>query len=151
MRSCQPALKLLLPHLAALTLLVLVVAEAMCFVHCNFGGGHGDADTKAEHASCHGTAATQSNHSEDGPSPKPTPKGSCATLQNLLTSNGALTVFAPEFPALYLLSPLVVAFDATASEPTASIFRDAGPREWALTPEVYLGPAIHSLAPPLLR
>ena len=147
MRSCQTILKPLLRSLGALTLAVFVVAEVMCFIHCHFGGGHGDG----EKPSCHSTATAESNHHEDdSPSPKPTPMGSCATLQNLLASNGALTLAVPEFAPLYSLTSFALALDATAIEPTALISRQPRPREWALTPEVYLGPAIHSLAPPVL-
>ena len=148
MRSCQTTLKPLLRSLGALTLAVFVVAQWMCFVHCHSGDGHGDAN--AEKPSCHSTAATQSHHDKDGSSPKPSPMGSCATLQNLLASNGALTLAVPEFAPLYSLTSFALALDATAIEPTALISRQPRPREWALTPEVYLGPAIHSLAPPLL-
>jgi len=147
MRSSPTALKPLFRHLAAVTLVVFVVAQVLCFVHCHSGGGHGG---DAEKPSCHGTAA-QSHHDEDGSSPtKPLPMGSCATLQNLFASNGALTLAVPEFAPLYSLTSFALALDATAIEPTALISRQPRPREWALTPEVYLGPAIHSLAPPLL-
>jgi hypothetical protein len=147
MGSCQTTLKPLLRNFAALTLTVFVVAEALCFVHCHFRGGHGDAEQR----SCHSTAATQSNHNDDGPSSSKSPaKGSCSTLQNLLVNNDALIVVVPEFPALYFLTPLAFALDTTEIEPASLRLRHARLREWALTPEVYLGPAIHSLAPPLL-
>jgi len=147
MRSCPTALKPLFRHLAAVTLVVFVVAQVLCFIHCHSGGGHG---SDAEKPSCHGTAA-QSHHDEDGSSsPKPLPTGSCSTLKNLFASNGTLTLVVPDSPSLYVLNPFALALDTTAIEPSASISRHAGPREWSLTPEVYLGPAIHSLAPPLL-
>ncbi|MCI0536828.1 MAG: hypothetical protein L0Z50_16545 [Verrucomicrobiales bacterium] len=130
-----------------MTLVAFVAAEAMCFVHCHFGGGHADA----EQPSCHSTASTRSNHDENGPaSPAPSAMISCFTLKNLLTSGGALTLVAPDQPIFYILGPVALALDATATEPTASISRAARSRDWVFTPEVSLGPALHSLAPPLL-
>jgi hypothetical protein len=144
MRSSQTAMNPLFRSLAILTLAVFVAAEVMCFVHCHFGGGHGNA---AE-ASCHGATSSEPGHDEDGPIPSAT--ASCFTLQNLLTTSGALTLVVPEFPSLYTVAPVALALDTTATELTASVSRPAWPRNWVFTPEVYLGPALHSLAPPLL-
>jgi hypothetical protein len=146
MRSGLTTQKPLLRSLAAMTLAVFVVAEAMCFVHCHFGGGHGDA----EKPSCHQAASARADHDQDAPTAPSSSKTSCATLQNLLASNGVLTLLVPEFPPLYTLGPLVLSLDATIADPTASISRSTRHRDWVLTPEVCLGPALHSLAPPLL-
>ena len=149
MRSCQTTLKPLLRSLAVLTLAVFVVAQWLCFVHCHSGDSHGDRG--AEILSCHSTAATHSHHDEDkSSSPKPLPMGSCATLQTLLASNGALTSAVPEFVPLYTLTSFALALGATEIESTASISRHAGTLDWIFTPEVSLGPAYRSHAPPLL-
>jgi hypothetical protein len=68
-----------------------------------------------------------------------------------LTGNAAvLLVVTPEFSLLYTLAPTALTLDATAIEPAVSFSRDARWRERVFTPEVYLGPAFRSLAPPLL-
>jgi hypothetical protein len=147
MRSCRTTLKPLFRWLAAITVAVFIGAEAMCFVHCHLGGGHGGSGE----ASCHGheTAAAESGHDEESPSsPKPSPTSSCATLQNLLSNSVALTLVVPDFPLRYTQAPSVLGLNDIVTEPNASISRAARPREWVFTPEVYLGPAIHSLAPP---
>ena len=40
--------------------------------------------------------------------------------------------------------------DATATQPQAAFDRQAHSREWTFTPEVCLGPAFRSLAPPFV-
>jgi hypothetical protein len=60
----------------------------------------------------------------------------------------ALTAFQAH--TLYLLSPVVLALDATATQPQAAFDRQAHSREWTFTPEVCLGPAFRSLAPPFV-
>jgi hypothetical protein len=145
MRSCQATLKPLFRSLAVLTLAVFVAAEVMCFLHCHLGGGHGDAGEP----SCHSTASTHAGHDEDSSRP-PTPSTSCVTLQNLLTSTSTVVLIVPEFSELYTLPPLALALDAMATEPTAPVSRQAWRWDWVFTPEVSLGPAFRSLAPPFL-
>ena len=60
----------------------------------------------------------------------------------------ALTAFQAH--TLYLLSPVVLALDATEVQPKASFSRQVRTRDWVFTPEVCLGPAFRSLAPPSL-
>jgi hypothetical protein len=49
-----------------------------------------------------------------------------------------------------LLAPLSLALDATEGQPEAAFFRQSGTHDWVFTPEVCLGPAFRSLAPPFL-
>jgi hypothetical protein len=61
----------------------------------------------------------------------------------------ALTAFQAH--TLYLLAPVALALDATAGAAESRLSRQAWtPREWVFTPEVCLGPAFRSLAPPFL-
>lgn len=148
MRLRQTTLSPLLRSLAALALMVFVVAQAMCFVHCNFGGGHGD---KAQ-PSCHGSPqATASHDGHDDSTPSaPSPTATCSTLKTMLAGGDAPTLVAPQLHTLYLLAPVALAVDATETQPDASFSRQAGTRDWVFTPLVCLGPAFHSLAPPFL-
>lgn len=148
MRSRQTILSPLLRSFAVLALVVFVAAQTQCFIHCNFGGGHGDSAPP----SCHGAAPAQACHGqgESSSPPVPSPTATCFTLKNLLTSGGALTLVVPDFFVLYLLTPLALALDVTATEPEAAFARQANHRDWVLTPEVSLGPAFRSLAPPFV-
>ena len=147
-RSRQPSLSPLLRYFAAAALLVWVAAQVVCSAHCNFGFGHGDA----EQASCHGSAPSQAHH-DDGNSPGPAHKGSstsaaCLTLKSALFDGKVCELVKPEFQLLYTLAWFAPAVEATQIELVAHFFRQARPRDWVFTPEVYLGPAFRSLAPP---
>lgn len=142
----QAILSPLLRLVGALALVVYIPAQTLCFIHCNFGGGHGYSAAP----SCHSAGATQACHEEDGSSSPPdrSPTTTCVTLMNTLTTDHATTIVVPEFIVLYLLTPGALALDATASEQEASFSRQANHYDWVLTPEVSLGPAFRSLAPP---
>ena len=147
MGLCQTILSPLLRPVGALALVVYVAAQTLCFIHCNFGGGDGDLAS----LSCHGAAATKPCHDEGESSPPdPTPTTTCFTLKNALTTGDAPTIVVPEFFVLYLLTPSALALDATAIGQDASFSRQANHRDWVLTPEVSLGPAFRSLAPPFV-
>jgi len=144
MRNRQTMMKPLFRSLAAVVLVAFVVAQEICVAHCNLGGEHAD--------SCHGASSAQPGHDEGNSSspPVPSPAASCFTVQNLMANGDAPTLVVPEFHALYALSLLALALDATATEPTTPISRTAWPRDWIFTPEVCTGPANRILAPPLL-
>jgi hypothetical protein len=147
MRLRQTSLSPWLRSLAVLALVVFVVAQAMCFVHCHSGGGHGNNDAQP---SCHGSAqakATHDNHDEPAPT---APTATCSTLKTMLAGGDAPTVVAPPPHTLYLLAPMALALDATERQPTVPSLRQAWTRNWVFTPEVCLGPAFRSLAPPCL-
>ena len=128
--------------LAGFALLVFIVARTLCFIHCSFGGGHDGSDTRP---SCHGSAQTKPDH--DAPAPAPTT--TCSTLKTMLAGADAPTVIAPQFHTLYLLAPISLALDTTETQPKAAFFRQSRTRDWTFTPEVCLGPAFRSLAPPV--
>ena len=137
--------------LAAMALVVFVAAQARCFVHCHFGGGHGEE----AHPSCHGSPQTTASHDghddHDGPTPStPATTSTCSTLQTMLPGGEAPALVPPPHHTLYLLAPIALALDATETQPQAPFFRQAWPRDWVLTPEVCLGPAHRSHAPPSL-
>ena len=143
----QTILSPLLRSVGALALVVYIAAQTLCFMHCNFGGGHGDSAPP----SCHGTA--KACHDGGGcPSPpnRSRTTTTCFTLMNTLTTGDAPIVIVPEFFVLYVLTPSALALDATTTAQEASFSRQANHRDWVLTPEVSLGPALRSLAPPFL-
>jgi hypothetical protein len=133
---------------AALALVVFMAAQTLCFVHCNFGGGHGNSAP----LSCHGAGAKAGHDEEDGSSSPsvPSPTTSCITLKTLLLGGDAPTLAAPAIHVLYSLTSFALAPDMTAPEPKVSFFGLANLRAWVFTPEVCLGPAHRSHAPPCL-
>ena len=148
MRSRQTTFSPLLRSFAAGVLLVWVAAQVFCFAHCNFGFGHGDS----EEASCHGSTPSPSHH-DDGDSSSPahhksSASAACATLKSALVGSTATTLVQPDFQLLYTLAPLTL--NAMVAEPTVSYSRQPKARDWVITPEVCLGPAFRSLAPPAL-
>lgn len=72
----------------------------------------------------------------------------CLTLKNPLASDNAPTVPAPDSVILYLLTPFLL--EATIVESGSSFPDNTSHRERVRTPEVSLGPAFRSLAPPSL-
>ncbi len=145
MRLGQTILSPWLRSLAAFALVVFIAAQTMCFIHCHFGGGHGNSDAQP---SCHGPQAKAAHDDQDSPAPAPTT--TCSTLKNMLTGSDAPTLSSPQLHTLYLLAPAWLVLDATETQPQAAFFRQARSRDWLLTPEVCLGPALRSLAPPSL-
>lgn len=147
MRSCQIISSPPLRCFAALALVIFVVAQTLCFVHCNFGGGHGDS----AQPSCHGAASASAGQEEGDSAPSvPSPTGACLTLKTLLAGGDAPTLVAPQPHTLYLLVPFALALDVTATKPEVLFSRQANHSDWVFTPEVSLGPALRSLAPPFV-
>lgn len=150
MRSRQTTFSPLLRSFAAGALLVWVAAQVLCFAHCNFGVSHGGF----QQASCHGSAPAKACH-DDGKSSGPAQQDSsasvvCSTLKSALVGSGVTALVPPDFHLLYTLAPLALALDVTAAEPTALLSRQPKTRDWVFTPELSLGPAFRSLAPPSL-
>ena len=151
MRLRKTTLSPLIRSVAAVALLLFVAGQALCFVHCNFGGGHGDE----AQPSCHGspqTTATHAGHDDrDGQTPStPSSATTCSTLKTMQAGGNAPTLVAPQLHTLYLLAPISLALDATEIQPDAPFSRQAWTRDWVFTPEVCTGPANRSHAPPLL-
>jgi len=65
-----------------------------------------------------------------------------------LTTNGAPMLVVPELFALYFLTHSALAQDAPTTSREASFVRESNHRDFIFTPEVSLGPAFRSLAPP---
>ncbi len=150
MRLRQTTLSPLYRSWAVLGLLVFVVAQAMCLVHCHFGGGHGDEAQPSCHSSPRATTSHDCRDDQDqAPSP-PTATATCSTLKTMLAGGDALTLVAPQLHTLYPLAPISLALDAAEAQPKAGFSRQAHLCDWVFTPVVCLGPAFRSLAPPSL-
>lgn len=148
MSSRRTKLRPLLRWLAVLTLLVWTGAQALCQTHCSSSACHeesGEANCPAEKASDSHHGDENSPDHQDGSA-----DASCDTLKSALSGNAASPLVTPEFSLLYALAPTALTLDATAIEPSACILRQADRRDRLRTPEVFLGAAFRSLAPPVL-
>jgi hypothetical protein len=105
---------------------------------------------------CHAEAADSPHcHHHDSDSPVPSHHGpcssaSCQTLKDTLLSSKAAPAFHPVLLSLYTLPVFAVTLDGTDPDIHHN-FRHTKTRDWGFTPEVCLGPALHSLAPPSLH
>ena len=142
----QTTLSPLLRSLAALAVAVFVLAQAVCFVHCNLGGGH---EVEAS-PSCHGSPQNAASHGGDPDSAPsaPSPTTTCSTLKTMQAGGDAPALSAFQTHTLHLLPSVALALDAADLQPPAPFARQLRSREWTFTPEVRLGPAFRGLAPP---
>lgn len=127
--------------------MVWLGAQVLCQSHCWSSAcvdESGAANSHAEQASDshHGDENTPDH--EGGSS-----NASCDTLKTALSGNAAPLLVTPDFSVLYSLAPLAQLSDAMM-ERNALISRQPPDREMRSTPEVYLGPAFRSQAPPVL-
>lgn len=148
MSSRQTKLCPLLRWCGVVTLLAWLGAQTLCQAHCLFDVCQGEAGETGFHA----TAASDSHHGDE-PAPNHKDHGddaSCATLKSALSGNSTPPLIAPEFSFLYTLAPTTFALDAATVKLAASFSRQMDRGNWVFTPEVCLGSALHSLAPPLV-
>jgi len=68
----------------------------------------------------------------------------------MLTGGDAPTLTAFQTHTLYLLAPVAFALNKAETRPQAAFTLRVRSREWVFTPEVCLGPAFRSHAPPFL-
>jgi len=152
MRGRQTGSSPLFRTSAAVTLLVWLAAYAFCTGHCTLGIGHGDGEL----VSCHSTTLSASDHDDSDDPSSPTHHDdsstttSCLTLKNAVLGSASPPLVQPEFSLLYTLTPAVLAVETTSIEATAGFTRQSWRRDWVFTPEVCLGPAHRSHAPPFL-
>ena len=146
MVSCRATLSPLLRSLAGATLLVWLAAWVFCSVDCCAG----DSDSQPGH---HDEQATASQHDHDQAPDSDNHSGhddsACTTLKTLVPTASNLVLLKPDFGfcTLSFVSPPQM---LTVAQIETPISRQPPDREWLLTPEVCLGPAFRSHAPPVL-
>ena len=147
MRSRQTTLRPLFRCFAAVTLLFWIGAQVLCQAHCTPAACHDESGT----AGCHETTTPNSHHGDEHtPAHQDSSAdASCEILKSALSGNAVSPLIIPEFSILYTLAPTALALDVTGIKPEALFSRDARLRGWVFTPEVFLGPAFRSHAPPL--
>ncbi len=145
MRFNQTKLRPLFRWMAGLTLLTWLGANVLCQSHCLLESCKGEDSSK--------TMAAESSHVDEHNAPSGShdekSTAACDTLKSALNQNSAALFITPTFAFLYDLAPAVLALNASAIKPASAIFRQPPDANRVLTPEVYLGPAFRSQAPPL--
>ena len=138
--------------LAAVVLLVWTSSLALCTAHCSLGTPHlpwtGQRDAVP---SCHAAPVNTSDcHSDSSEAPASDPirsASSCATFKNLFANQADGPVSEPPEHVLYIIAENILSTMPDLSV-TDAFDRQHHPSDFILTPEVSLGPAARSLAPP---
>jgi hypothetical protein len=140
---------------AAATLVVWLAALVCCSAQCLLGSSHCSPGQQPEQADSHhehDAQAVASHHDHDQV-PESDKHGDCPTtvcdsLKNFVYSPGNGFLFKPDFPHAYTLDSASLSQALAIRQPVAAILRPAWRRDWVFTPEVSLGPAFRSHAPP---
>lgn len=128
---------------AGLALGFFVIAQTLCFVHCEFQG----SNERANVPSCHSGGTGKPCH--DGSSSAPESGAVCPTLKVFLASQVVEQTPAPELIRLGELLATDLNEHLIARETAPLLGHQAHFANWVFTPEVCLGPAFRSLAPPV--
>jgi hypothetical protein len=115
---------------------------------------HDEHAAASPHQQEHSQDATASGH-HDGTTPergadKNSSKRCCSTIQALIPTMTPVVIPKTVSQPVLNISPLCAARQHMFAAPPSETLRQAKPRDWVFTPEVCLGPAFRSLAPPSL-
>jgi hypothetical protein len=146
------------------TLITWLSAIVFCSVECSTGSSHCGSshcrpaahhDTKASdhhhtdashhehHASCH-----DADRAHDSPSsPQPCSNSLCDSLKSITQTSFQANPMRPDFALAYVFA-WTAPLETLTLPRLSSHFREAPEPKWVFTPEVCLGPAFRSLAPP---
>ena len=148
----QPKLRPALRICAVLSLLVWVSAVSYCsleFLFNHVESGHHAAQAEHHHDDV-ARSQQESGHSHDSDGNGKDENACCSSLKAIpLTAGSSLVVSKPDFGKLASLDFLWLVKTLTLSLPETAAPRQPPERDWVFTPEVCLGPAHRSHAPPL--
>ncbi len=132
---------------AVATLFAWLGALALCQTECCSGDEHHSASADHHHAD-----AAPHSHSHDhdqGNAPGSQKESSfCLSLKSFFHNSSGFSISKPILQPLYELTFALTPSADTAASSILLRFRQAKPADWVFTPEVCLGPAFRSLAPP---
>ena len=142
MRRLQPFWRVA----AFVVLIGWITAFGICSAHCALGQIRhaGEADSEAL-PPCHGGPMQGNPDSNSGKA-----TSFCITIKSLHSPVADLALHPPQTVALF--QPVFAALNAVEVDfiHSAQLLRQCGAPDWVFTPEVSLGPAFRSHAPPLL-
>ena len=140
LRQHRHELSPMLRMCAAVSLLFWLAAFSFCSTECLAQHSDSDHVTQATTAPDHHDSDSDHHDHDDSFCVSLRSFAPASTVCELTKPNFALA-FAINFPSLSHLVSVV--------EPEVPISRQPPDRAWLSTPEVCLGPALHSLAPPI--
>ncbi len=140
----QTTLRVPLRLIALATLFCWLGAFVVCALECSVGDS--SCQTGQAKTMICGSANTPMPTSDH---PSKHNGSACNTLKTFAPATGQLVLSKPQIVFCTLLFILPPQF-STAAQVENSILRQPPDRQWLCTPEVCLGPAFHSLAPPAL-
>lgn len=160
----RPKLKMSLRIWAVVSLVAWLGASVFCAGEALLGHPHGDGEdghtsASGQHRLHHaGTTSTDSaaSHSHSHDSDKGDggdghdEDACCSTLKCVPQPASSLVLPTLDFAKLPFCHFALLSQTLAPSEPESIPPRQASPRDWVFTPEVCLGPAFRSLAPPSL-
>jgi len=138
---------------AGTTLLAWLSALVFCAAECFSGGFHcAPAEHHEAAVAHHGGEAF--HHDQDATSRDDSPadpghcnNSLCDSLKSIAHTSGQAVLVKPSLPLAYFLPSFVSSTSACRAQ-TSSQFCEPRERDWVFRPEVCLGPAFRSLAPP---
>ena len=125
--------------------MIWLLAQGLCFAHCQFGVRAMVTEKSSAHPS-----QSASSGSCCPKSKKSSASNVCLTLKSALVDHAATEVIAPTQPVLYALTSFFDALKSEATEASQVFSHQNQSHDWMPTPEVRLGPAFRSLAPPFV-
>ncbi len=147
--SRQPKLRPALRLCAALSVLVWLSAMSYCSLESFIG----HAEAEEHHAGQVANHAAADSHQESG-HPHDSDKNGhdeescCDSFKATPQHGSSLVLLKPDLGKLPSLSFLWLVQTLTFVQPEAPAMRQSPDRQWVFTPEVCLGPAFRSHAPP---
>jgi hypothetical protein len=131
--------------MAAVVLLCWSVALAVCWNHCASGTCEsGQATAPDAQPSCHATTDTE----DPGSDSSDAAGNACFAKKPFAGERDSSALSAPLLSLAFLASnPAEILYELAVPPQTAPV-RQPGSSDWVFTPEVSLGPAFRSLAPP---
>lgn len=152
-QSRQSKSPLALRLCAAMWLLAWIAASGFCALEPVFdraeSGAHHHSDPSASHQHAAAPSSEDSNHSHDSDTNGGAEHSCCTSLTAAPQFASSAVFTKPDFGKSLPLNFLWLARSLAFVQPEAPALRQPQPPDRLFTPEVYLGPALHSLAPPL--
>jgi hypothetical protein len=135
-----------LRYFAALMVLFWVGTMAACHIHCASGDCRRSASSPSS-PSCHGPKTSENGHADSDGHDNSQESNCCPSIKTAFPIEKHVVSTALPSNLLYT-SDVVPAITCPAAEPSVGPLRQTECRDWVFTPEVCLGPAFRSLAPP---
>lgn len=152
MRSGRKMIKRLLRYAAAGMLLLWGSAVVQCQFRCCSDGEAISGKALAPQSDTQRDVSVSYHANKHTPTPADHNDSLCLSLKSTALADNTFTLVLPTSALLCSLNTLTLAPNAAAADAAApsEFFRQHKRQDWVSTPEVCLGPAFRSLAPPVL-